>query len=120
MDKNVSVNIKDEEFIFDCRRTIYWPRQKVLLAADLHWGKTQFLRNHGVAIADDIFDADLSRLAHVMDDYEVSSFIVLGDLVHHEKALSSVIINKVTNFREQFPCELMLVKGNHDRYTHHT
>ena len=116
MEKSLVKHIQDEEFVFDCRRVIYWPRKKVLLAADLHWGKTQFLRNHGIAISDSVFEADLLRLSQIMDDYETHSLIVLGDLIHHEKSLSKGIIEKVAMFRHHNPCEMVLVKGNHDRY----
>ncbi len=117
MDKSKGILIQDEEFIFDCRRVIYWPRRKILMAADLHWGKTQFLRNHGIAVSDAVLDADLDRLSHAIDDYDVQSFIVLGDLIHHEASLSPAIIDKIAAFREKRPVELILVKGNHDRYT---
>jgi uncharacterized protein len=118
VDKNIIYKIRDEDFVFDCRRAIYWPHQKILLAADLHWGKTQFLRDHGMAISDRVFDEDLKRLSHVISDYDVRTLLVLGDLIHHEKALSKGIVEKVASFRNAFPCELMLIKGNHDRYTH--
>lgn len=118
MDKNIVYNIRDERFVFDCRRAIYWPSQKILLTADLHWGKTQFLRDHGMAISDKVFDQDLLRLSHILDDYETRTLIVLGDLIHHEKALSKGIVEKVADFRESRPCELLLIKGNHDKYTH--
>jgi DNA ligase-associated metallophosphoesterase len=117
MDKKKGFLIEEEEFIFDCRRVIYWPRRKILMATDLHWGKTQFLRNHGIAVSDAVLDADLERLAHVFNDYDVKSFIVLGDLIHHERALSPAIVSKIAAFREKNPVELILVKGNHDRFT---
>lgn len=117
MDKSKSVLIDGEEFIFDCRRVIYWPRRKLLLAADLHWGKTQYLRNHGIAVSDAVLDADLLRLTHIFKDYDISTFIVLGDLIHHEDALSPEIIRKIADFRHAHPLELILVKGNHDRFT---
>ncbi|WPU65172.1 ligase-associated DNA damage response endonuclease PdeM [Peredibacter starrii] len=117
METSLVRTIHEEEFIFDCRRIIYWPRRKIMLAADLHWGKTNYLRNHGIAITDKVFEADLNRLSHCLADYETTSLIVLGDLIHHEKSLSRGLIAKVANFREENPCELVLVKGNHDRYT---
>lgn len=117
MDKSKGLLIQEEEFIFDCRRVIYWPARKILMAADLHWGKTQFLRNHGIAVSDAVLDADLERLTNAIGDYDVKSFIVLGDLIHHEAALSPAIVDKITRFRERSPVELILVKGNHDRYT---
>lgn len=117
MDKSILKIINDEKFIFDCRRSIYWPRRKILIAADLHWGKTQYLRNHGVAITDKVFEDDLMRMSRIMDDYETETLLILGDLIHHEKSLSRGIIDKVAFFRHHNPCELILVKGNHDRYT---
>lgn len=117
MDKNVIYKIRDEDFVFDCRRAIYWPSQKILLTADLHWGKTQYLRDHGMAITDKVFEGDLMRLSHLLGDYDVRTLLVLGDLIHHEKALSKGIIDKVADFRHANPCELILIKGNHDRFT---
>lgn len=118
MDKTKSVLIEDKEFIFDCRRVIYWPERRILLAADLHWGKTQYLRQHGIAVSDAVFDADLERLSGIFRDYEVKTFLVLGDLIHHEGALGEELVVKITEFRHSNPVEIVLVKGNHDRYTH--
>lgn len=118
MDQSLTLTLQENDFIFDCRRVIYWPRRKVLLATDLHWGKTAYLQKHGMAVPDKIFDEDLKRLTHILQDYEVQSLIVLGDLVHHEKSLSHGIIEKVAHFRHDHPCELLLIKGNHDRYSH--
>lgn len=117
MDQSFVTDIRGEDFIFDCRRAIYWPRQKVLIAADLHWGKTQYLRNHGMAISDKVFEADLSRLGSLYRDYDVRTLLVLGDLIHHEHALSSEVVEIVARFRHDHPSELILVKGNHDRFT---
>lgn len=118
MDSSLSLTLEDEEFIFDCRRTIYWPRRKIMLATDLHWGKTDFFQKHGIAIPDQVFEEDLKRLSQVINDYEVKTLVVLGDLIHHEKSLSHGLIERVAYFRENNPCELILIKGNHDRFAH--
>ena len=117
MDQSLIRTIRQEEFVFDSRRVIYWPRQKILMASDLHWGKTQYLRSHGVAISDRVFEEDLLRLARILDEFEVRTLLVLGDLIHHEKSLTHSVIEKVAYFRHQQPCELILLKGNHDRFT---
>lgn len=117
MDSTLSLVIEEEEFIFDCRRAIYWPSRKVMLTTDLHWGKTDYLQKHGIAVPDKVFDEDLKRLAEVISDFDVKTLVVLGDLIHHEKALSHGLIERVAHFRDQNPCELILIKGNHDRYT---
>lgn len=117
MDQSFVAALRGEDFIFDSRRALYWPRHKILIAADLHWGKTQYLRDHGLAISDRVFSADLERLATLYRDYEVRTLLVLGDLIHHEKSLSHEVVERVARFRHDFPSELILVKGNHDRYT---
>lgn len=117
MDKSLGLKIQEEEFIFDCRRTIYWPARQALIATDLHWGKTSYMQQHGIAISDRIFEEDLRRLSQVLQDYDVKTFIVLGDMVHHEKSLTPEVIQRITSFRQTHPCELILIKGNHDRYT---
>ena len=117
MEQSLKLNIQEEEFIFDDRRAIYWPRKKTLILADLHWGKTHYLRQHGVAISDNVLEADLQRLRQLIEDYEVRTLLVLGDLIHHEKSLEPDLVEKLTRFRHDNPCELILLKGNHDRYT---
>ncbi len=125
MDQSLNLTIQDEEFIFDCRRAIFWPKKQVLLTTDLHWGKTDYFQKHGIAVPDRVFEEDLLRLAKVISDYEVKTMVVRpdgtmaprGDLIHHEKSLSHGLIERVAAFREDNPCELILIKGNHDRYT---
>lgn len=118
MDQTLTLTLEDDQFIFDCRRVIYWPQKKVMLTTDLHWGKTHYFQKHGIAIPDQVFEEDLKRLSQLLKDYEVKNLVVLGDLIHHEKSLSHGLIERVARFREENPCELMLIKGNHDRYTH--
>lgn len=117
MDKSILRHIDGEDFIFDCRRVIYWPRRRILIAADLHWGKTQYLRSHGIGISDRVFDADLERLSEIYHQYDFKTFLVLGDLIHHEKAMTKGVVEKIAKFRNDFPFELVLIKGNHDRFS---
>jgi DNA ligase-associated metallophosphoesterase len=116
--RSVAFKLADEEFIFDYRRVIYWPKRKMLIAADLHWGKTAYLQKHGIAVSDRVLDNDLFRLTEVLKDYSVESFLVLGDLIHHERSLNRGIIQKIADFRNAQPCELILLKGNHDKFAH--
>lgn len=117
MDQSLGLMIQDNEFIFDYRRAIFWSQHRVLIVADLHWGKDQFLRSHGVAVSDEVMNADLSRLSALLHHYDPRTLLVLGDLIHHEKALTPQVIARIAHFRQSWPCELILIKGNHDRYT---
>lgn len=116
MDQSLKLSIREEEFIFDRHRTIYWPNKKVMLATDLHWGKSDYFQKHGIAVPDQVFDNDLKRLSQTLGEYEVDTLLILGDLIHHEKSMSHGLIERVAHFRHEHPCELLLIKGNHDRY----
>jgi uncharacterized protein len=114
--QSLTFEIEGEEFIFDHRRVIYWPRLKILLAADLHWGKTAYLQKYGIAVTHKVLENDLFRLSQILKDYDVRSLVVLGDLIHHEEVLDQSIVSMISEFRHFHPCELILLKGNHDRY----
>ncbi len=111
-----SLSIQNNEFIFDYRRGIFWEEKKILIVTDLHWGKTTFFQKHGIAISDDILDADLLRLIDLFKTYNPSTVVILGDLIHHERSLQDHLIEKIARFRHTYPFEFILLKGNHDRY----
>src|SRR5688500_15781770 len=39
-------------------RSLYWPREEMLVVADLHVGKTQSLRARGMTLPDGVLDDD--------------------------------------------------------------
>lgn len=109
--------ILENDFIFDYRRGVFWKQKKVLMVTDLHWGKSTFFQKHGIAIPDDVLDSDLDRLKNLMREYDPSTVLILGDLIHHEGSLHDRLVEKIAHFRHAYPFEFILIKGNHDRYT---
>ena len=100
------------------QRAVYWPAAKTLLTADLHWGKCQTFRSHGIPIPGGILDADLDRLTGLVRQTGASRVVFLGDLIHGRFGMTSAVKAKVADWRKSdIPdVELVLVRGNHDRH----
>jgi uncharacterized protein len=117
MDQKIIQTINKDKFVFDYRRAIFWPTRHLLIVTDLHWGKATFLQRYGIPVSEEIMDDDLQRLSALLNDYKAKTLLVLGDLIHHERSLTDMVVEKINIFRSANPCELILIKGNHDRYS---
>jgi DNA ligase-associated metallophosphoesterase len=95
------------------QRALYWKREQMLVLSDLHVGKTAHFRKAGIAIPSQILVNDLKRLENLIQNFELKTILIVGDLFHAE-------VNKdIQTFKEwklQFnSIEWRLIKGNHDR-----
>lgn len=93
-------------------RALWWPAQKTLIIADLHWGKSGHFRKHGIAIPNSTQVYDEIRLASLINKYNAERLIIAGDLFHskHNKEVESF-----TYWRSAHQSlHIELVTGNHD------
>ncbi len=96
-------------------RAAFWPERSTLLVADLHWGKTETFRAHGIALPDGTLGGDLGRLSAALARTGARRVVVLGDLVHHASGLTPGLTEQIVDFRRRWPGEFVLVRGNHDK-----
>ena len=99
----------------DYRRAIFLPESKRLLISDLHWGKGEIFRKHGIPVPFSAFEADLQSLSGLLHHYSPEQILVLGDLIHGKTGLTEPLIETVCAWRKQYPNKMILVAGNHDR-----
>lgn len=108
----LQIELQGETICLLPEKAIYWPAQKSIIVADLHWGKTGHFRKHGIAIPVNTQINDEIRLAGIVQQYKAERLIVAGDLFH------SVHNNEVESFghwRDSHPdLQIDLVIGNHD------
>lgn len=101
-----------EKLVLLSEKAIFWPAQKTLLIADLHIGKVQHFRRHGIAVPGMADQNNLWRLSGILHQWKPAKIIFMGDLFH-------------STFNEAWPIftdflagientEFILVKGNHD------
>ena len=110
-----SLNWNGQTLVFLPDRALWVEQQRLLLIADVHLGKADHLQAHGIAIPSDGERANLQRIEQLSQHWQPAELIVLGDLVHHPKAISSELEQRVVALLDSLNCPITWVEGNHDR-----
>lgn len=84
--------------------------------ADLHWGKSETFQQDGVPVPVGILEADLGRLARVLQSTHAEHLVVLGDLIHHPRGITDGVIEAVAIWRKSFGGEFTIIRGNHEKH----
>ncbi len=96
-------------------RSLYWPRRRTLIVADLHFGKADTFRAASIPVPG-ANDSTLARLGTALDATVADCLIVLGDFWHARPGRTAGVIQELTDWRNARPeLQIELVRGNHDR-----
>ncbi|MEO7071674.1 MAG: ligase-associated DNA damage response endonuclease PdeM [Rhodanobacter sp.] len=113
----LTLQLAGETVDLHVERAMHWPRQHLLLVADVHLGKGAVLRRSGVSVPTGQTAADLARLDLLIDRYRPQRLLVLGDLVHGAASPAAPWVTQVRQWRRRHAgMAMMLVAGNHDRH----
>jgi len=94
------------------QKAIFWKNKGVLLVSDLHFGKAGHFRKSGIAIPALVHDNDFDILDQLVETYQPSSVLFLGDLFHSEHNNQWI---SLSNWIKKYNnLAIHLVKGNHD------
>ncbi len=98
-------------------RALFWPEGALLAVADLHWGKTESFRQHGIPLPSGVMEDDLARLSRALRATGARRLLLVGDLVHARQGLTEDVLQHITAWRATHEdVEMVLVRGNHDRH----
>ncbi len=112
MNALIKYSINDNDFVLSPDRTLFWEKQKTLILADLHIGKTGHFRKAGIAVPQKIFREDLQRLFTLLLFFKAEQLIIVGDLSHSRANKEMDLFKK---WRNDFPkLKILLANGNHD------
>jgi DNA ligase-associated metallophosphoesterase len=105
-----------EDLVFDARRAIWFPYERILAVADLHLGYAWAHRLSGQLMPIPPTNDTLTRLTELQRDYEPREIVILGDIVHRAMALP-VLAEEVRELFDALSAHsrLTFVAGNHDR-----
>jgi DNA ligase-associated metallophosphoesterase len=96
-------------------RTAWWPAQRTLLVADLHFGKAAAFRRAGVPVPQGTTSRTLETLGAAIDATGAARVVFLGDFLHNRDARAPDTLAALSAWRAQrCDLELVLVRGNHD------
>jgi DNA ligase-associated metallophosphoesterase len=109
--------IAGERLTLHAQRAVYWAARRMLLVADVHFGKGAVFRRAGIAVPSGDTDDDLARLDALIVEFAPEHLVVLGDLVHGAATERSAWVERVRGWRlVHAGVEVVLVAGNHDRH----
>jgi DNA ligase-associated metallophosphoesterase len=111
------VVVAGETLLLLAQKALYWPRQKMLVVADIHFGKAASFRALGVPVPRGTTTQNLDALDALMALYPIEHIMFLGDFLHARAAHASATQAAMLAWRRRHPAlALTLVRGNHDRH----
>jgi len=96
-------------------RALWLPQRRWLLLADVHLAKAEHAQALGVPVPSDGGRADLERLAGLGCRLKPRRLFILGDLVHHPRAVTAALEEQLCRTLRDLACPVTWIEGNHDR-----
>lgn len=109
--------VAGERLLLLAQKAVYWPAAKMLVIADIHFGKAASFRARGVPVPRGTTTQNLAALDELMALHEVAHILFLGDFLHARAAHAPATLAAMLGWRSRHPdLRLTLVRGNHDRH----
>lgn len=109
------IKIKEQNFILHHSGAIFWEEEKILLIADVHFGKIMHFRKNGIAIPQAAADKNFQVLDEILAYFPIEKVFFLGDLFHSNKNSEWELF---AAWRQTCSAEITLITGNHDVIQH--
>jgi DNA ligase-associated metallophosphoesterase len=98
-------------------KALYWPAQRTLVVADIHFGKAAAFRALGVPVPRGTTTENLAALDALVARHGAEHIVFLGDFLHARAAHAPATQAALFAWRRrQAALRLTLVRGNHDRH----
>lgn len=112
-----AVELAGEEVLLLPQKALYWPAERSLLVADIHFGKAASFRALGVPVPRGTTSENLAALDALLRAYDTRRIVFLGDFLHAKAAQAVATLQAMLAWRRRhLELELLLVRGNHDRH----
>lgn len=116
----VEIRLGSSQLLLLPEKAAWAPSTEELFLSDLHLGKAQAFRSHGLPIPEGSVSADLERLNRLFNQLRPKQCWVLGDLFHSNHGQSKSLAQQLTLWRQKHPeIRLTLLTGNHDQKVRH-
>ena len=113
---SATVALAGETLELCAERAAYWPRRRMLLVADPHFGKAASFRALGVRVPRGTTEGALARLDTLMTRLAPERVVFLGDFLHAREGRNDETFRLLAEWRARHGAIAMrLVRGNHDK-----
>jgi DNA ligase-associated metallophosphoesterase len=112
-----AIHVAGELLLLLPEKAVFWPAQKMLIIADIHFGKAASFRALGVPVPRGTTTENLMGLDALIDAHGAQHVVFLGDFLHARAAHASSTQQAMLAWRERRrDLRLTLVRGNHDKH----
>ena len=111
---SIDIILNGEEMTLLPHKAIYYKKERALILADIHLGKTGHFRNAGIPVPPELAYVDLETIDELLNDksIEIEKLIVLGDLSHAKINFDWRVFEEWRYKNKEI--QIQLIKGNHD------
>ena len=115
MNPHCIVDIAGCELWLLADKALYWPQEKLLCIADVHFGKAATYRALVQPVPAGTTEHNLQRIDALLALYSVEHLVFLGDLLHAPKARAPATLAALQAWRQRHAgLQITLIRGNHD------
>jgi DNA ligase-associated metallophosphoesterase len=113
----LALELKGEQLVLLPQKAAFWPRERMLVIADIHFGKAAAFRSLGIPVPKGTTTENLQALDELVELTGARHVLFLGDFLHARAAHAASTQAAMLAWRRR-RCELVLtlVRGNHDRH----
>jgi DNA ligase-associated metallophosphoesterase len=113
----VSAQFGGEPLILLPQKAAFWPRERMLIIADIHFGKAAAFRSYGIPVPRGTTSENLYALDQLINLTGAVHVLFLGDFLHARAAHAASTQAAMLAWRERRrELALTLVRGNHDKH----
>ncbi|MET0964524.1 MAG: ligase-associated DNA damage response endonuclease PdeM [Noviherbaspirillum sp.] len=113
----LEIAIAGQRLLLLPQRALFWPARRLLVIADIHFGKAASFRAGGIPVPRGTTTENLRALDALIDAWQPAQILFLGDFLHARHAHAAATMAVIAAWRERRAgLELTLVRGNHDRH----
>jgi len=113
----LTVELGDEQLVLLPQKAAFWPRERMLIIADIHFGKAAAFRSFGIPVPKGTTTENLQALDALIELTGANHVLFLGDFLHARAAHAASTQAAMLAWRRR-RCDLILtlVRGNHDKH----
>jgi DNA ligase-associated metallophosphoesterase len=113
----VSAELGGEQLVLLPQKAAFWPRERMLIIADIHFGKAAAFRSFGIPVPKGTTSENLHALDDLIGLTGASHILFLGDFLHARAAHAASTQAAMLAWRmKNSQLVLTLVRGNHDKH----
>ncbi len=112
-----TLDIAGETLQLLAQKALYWPRERTLFIADIHFGKAAAFRAASIPLPPGSTSNALIRLDDCLRQTNAARIVFLGDFLHSRDARARETFARFGEWRTRNgDLEIVLVRGNHDAH----